>query len=218
MFDQPTILVARPVLAELRNFVKRGPATTTGRRQSVFSDAGSWAVSMTVPLYTPDMIREWRAMIARLRQGEEIRLRWRDPSAPAGARGGATVTASGAHALGATELDLAVSGVALTRGTLISVADRLYEITEIVSGAPIATNPFSTPGAIWGERRVWGSGTPGAPIATTVKILPPLRSALADEAAVSVDWLQLSAELDEMNSGDLDFDRLGVASIAFNEI
>lgn len=177
-------------------------------------------MQMEVPVYTDVMVREWRAMVARLRQGEEIRLRWRDPNAPAGVRSGATVTFDGAHDLGATEIDLHVTGLALSRGTFFSISNRLYEVTEIVSGAPIATNPFSTPGAVWDDRRIWGSGTPGAVTATTVKILPPLRDDIADEAVASVDWLRLLAELDDINSGDLDldFDKFGTATIAFNEI
>lgn len=205
---------------ELRNGVKGGPPTRSGRRQRVFSDAGFWEYTPEIPIKSAEQARAWRALRARLRQGEEVNVRVYDRNGPPGFYGStAAVTVTGLHAARSTSLTLNVVGIELQDGTYFSIGDRLYEIVDVTTGGGAPSNPFSTPGARWDDARVGYAGTVGASEATTVQIVPPLRAAAANATALSFSDLMFKAVLADPGGGDtpLDRGRYGVASATFRE-
>lgn len=192
----PDVLVPKRCTPSLRNFAASGGRTVTGREQRVYSDAGFWTVrhdEIVVKDYAT--ATAYRALLARLRQGEDVDLPIFDMHLPSDVSSG-DLELSGAHALRSTTLSIASTGPTVAAGSYLSINSWLYQVTEVTS-AP-------------------GGGGAGA---YTVKILPPTRQAHPDTKNVKPLALVCRCVLDELNSGDLDQDLTGIAfpSLSFVE-
>lgn len=216
----PTVLIPRRCDPALRNFTAGGARTKTGRQQRVFADSGFWVVSYDdFPIYSPIHTRAWNAMIARLRQGEQITARIFDHSTvDGGANVDASATLAGSHALRATQATIKATGIVIVPGAYFCVGSRLHIVTEVVSGSgALVHNPISDSGP-WNDSLPWVDETPEEVI-YVVKFLPPFRASYSDEAVVRFRNLTLTAELESMADGDLSLDvgRWGTASITLRE-
>lgn len=219
-FSWPAILKARRSNPHLRGALRSGGRSISGIEQRVASDAGYFEV-----VYDGIRIRNlkeataYRAMIARLRHGESILLAICDRYLPTGARSGNAAIVVQANApLRATQVTLTVTNVDVKLGHYISVGDRLHVITEIVSGptAPPMLNPIATDAAFVDEP--WTDSVSGS-ANYTVKLLPPLRSAVPAGTAATFRDLTLRCVIKDAGDGDLDLDlgRFGAPSLTFIE-
>lgn len=206
--------------AHLRNFARSGGRAMSGRERRVFSDAGFWIVAKAgIVVNTRERVAAYRAMMARLRQGEDILVPLCDLYRPVGAllpTSGALLSAPAA--LRAIRLNLLVSGVDLLAGQYLSIGDRLHLVTAIVArpSTPPLVNPVPIDAPFRDEPWVDAAA---ASAAYTVDILPPLRAAAAAGAPVSFRDLKLRCVLRDLDDGDLELDlgRTGQPSLTFIE-
>lgn len=215
------ILRARAGEPVLRNAARSGGRSLSGREQRVMSDAGFWVVPMTsIVVNTRERAAAYRAMVARLRQGEEILVPICDLYTPRGARSpAAAITMTADAALRATQIGLSCVEVDIQPGHYVTIGDRLHLVTEIVSGplAPPFLNPVATD-TPFRDDEPWTDAVSGA-AAYVVKILPPLRAAVTAGQPVSFRHLALRCVVQDLNDGDLDLDlgRFGTPSLTFIE-
>lgn len=218
-FDWNPILRARAGEPVLRNAAATGGRSATGREQRVIGDAGFWAVPMrSIVVNTRERAAAYRAMAARLRQGESVILRICDAYVPRWARSkAAKAVLIGAAPLRSTQIGLTVTGMDVQAGHYLSFGDRLHLVTEIVS-AP-AEPPLVNPLVLDEPFHEPWTDNVSAPATFVVKILPPLRAALPAGTAASFSDLRLRAEIEDLNAGDLDLDlaRFGSPSLTFIE-
>lgn len=215
------ILRARACEPVLRNLAATGGRSPTGREQRVFGDAGFWVVPMrNIVVNTREKAAAYRAMAARLRQGEDILVPVCDLYTARGARSpAAAITVASSAALRATQIGLTCTEVDIQPGHYFTIGDRLHLVTEIVSGPSAA--PFINPVATdtpFRDDEPWADAV-AASAAYTVKIIPPLRAAVAAGQAASFSNLYLRCVLQDLNDGDLDLDlgRFGSPSLPFIE-
>ncbi|KRE00083.1 hypothetical protein ASE63_08245 [Bosea sp. Root381] len=122
----------------LRNLAATGGRSPTGREQRVIGDAGFWHVPLTgLVVNTREKAAAYRAMLARLRQGEEMIFALCDMyRAPGALAVGSSVTIADATAPRATTINLFAGGVTIAPGYHFSLGgDRLHLITEVREGA-----------------------------------------------------------------------------------
>lgn len=217
----PTALVPRRCDPELRNFVRSGGRSMTGREQRVYSDAGFWEVTLTgIRINTPEKVRMWRALIARLRQGESIALKVFDRSAAQGARHERAVAFVAAAAPPrSTSISLAVGGMEVDAGSYFTIADRFYQVTQVASGGESDDFfSFLDDGEPWQDNLAWSDAAPQAR-SVVLNFLPPLRLAAVPGDAVEFSDLTMLGELASVSDGDLSLDllRLGTASLTIRE-
>lgn len=186
----PSSLDASRCVPELRNFTVSGGRTFGGREQRIFSNAGFWEISYTIPLNTRAKVHAYRAMIARLRGGEDIFAKIFDKHRP-GLFGDSTATLGADAALGATTLDIDWSDDDLFEGQHFRIGNRLYRITELTDNVGPGKN---------------------------FNFLPPLRSAALTGATVNMDTLHVRSILFDMDSGDLDLSLLRVGEVSLTLI
>lgn len=217
----PSVLEARSWNAHLRNMMASGGRTPTGRDQRVYSDAGFWEISISgIRIHNRAEAAAYRALIARLRAGEDILLPLRDAYEAIGSRAANAVASLWVDALlRATTVTLKVAGVEVHAGHHLTIGDRLYLIAEVVSGpsSPPLLNQLVSDSA-WSDALPWSDAVADASI-YTLKILPPLRADLdAGEPARFRDML-VRCVLKDPADGDLDLDlgRLGTPSLTFIE-
>lgn len=217
----PEILKARIWDPHLRNLASSGGTSATGRTQRIFGDAGLWEVRVSdIAVRNRAQAAAYRALIARLRTGEDILLPVRDLYAAVGSRvASASATLAGDAALRATEIALSVSGIDVEPGHHLTLGDRLHLVTEVVAGPTEATllNQLVSDSA-WSDALPWSDTVDGS-VAYTVKLLPPLRAAAASGNPVQFKNLALRCVLKDTGDGDLDLDlgRLGRPSLTFIE-
>lgn len=220
-FAWDAALKPQSVSVELRGFARSGGRSLSGVEQTVFSDAGRWEVSFgAVPVHRPEQVRAWRATLARLRAGDVVVLKVPNLSNGRDAYGAAASVTLGANAaLRATQLTLHSAALRLGIGQDFSFGDRLYRITQVVSEtAADSIWQIIRSDLPWSSTAVWSADD--TPVnAYVVKVLPPLRAAVAAGTAARFKDLTLTCKLAEMASGDLSLDllRFGSPSIAFVE-
>lgn len=217
----PAVLRARIWDPHLRNLSASGGTSPTGRTQQVFGDAGLWEIRVSdIVVNDRSRVAAYRALIARLRAGEDILLPVRDCFQPVGNR---VTSASARFAAGAplreTRIALSVAGLDVQPGYHLTIGDRLHLVTEVVSGPakPPFLNQLVT-------RSPWSSAVPWASAVVraadySLKILPPLRAAQASGNLASFRDLRLRCVLKGAADGDLDLDlgRFGRPSLTFIE-
>lgn len=217
----PRVLKARSWNAHLRNMMASGGRSATGRDQRVYSDAGFWEISITgIRIHNREEAAAYRAMVARLRAGEDILVPLCDVYQAIGARSASAVAALSANAsLRATTLALTVSGVDVQAGFHMTVGDRLHLVSQVLSGptVPPLVNQLVSD-APWSDSLPWADAVSGS-AAYSVKILPPLRADLSADEPVRFRDLLVRAVLKDPSDGDLDLDlgRFGAPSLIFNE-
>jgi hypothetical protein len=206
-FTWPSVLIPRRCDPHLRNMVKTGGRTSTGREQRVFFDAGYWIVPMSdFPFHDESSVRAWRSLLSRLRQGQSVNAKIFDAAAAEGGDNpSASATLSGSHAVRATSVTMSTRGIKVTAGVLFSIGNRLHQVDEVVSGGSGSIyNPVVTNG-LWNDDELWNDGTPGS-VTYSLKISPPLRSAYASGTAVRFSNLTLECVVDELTDGELNLD------------
>ena len=217
----PDVLKARVWDPHLRNLAVSGGRTLTGREQRVFGDAGLWVIRVSdVVVRNREQAAAYRALIARLRAGEDILLPVRDLYQPLGVRSpDAAVKLKNAAPLRATQVDLNVAGVAVEAGHHLTIGDRLHLVTEVVTGpaVPPLLNQLVS-GAPWSDALPWSDAVDGS-ADYAVRLLPPLRSDQPAGVTCSFRNLRLRCVLQELADGDLDLDlgRLGRPNLNFIE-
>lgn len=203
--------------AELRNFHKSGGRTATGREQRVFGDAGFWEISYrSIPMRgRRDRVLAYRAMIARLRQGEEIVARVFDLFR---CKGQEPLRIASAAAMRATSITIEGIDADLLPGHHFTIGNRLHRVTEVTAQSEKATGVVTGTytGEAWTDADIW---VDEPAVSSTVKFLPPLRSAVAADALVEFDDLKCLCVLKDMSDGDLDLDlgRFGSPSFTLIE-
>ena len=213
----PSVLEARSWNANLRNMMASGGRSPTGRDQRVFSDAGFWDIEInSIRIHLREEAAAFRAMVARLRAGEDILVPLPDMYRPIGVGSNdVVVTLSANAALRATQLSLTVAGMDINAGNYLTIGDRLHLITEIVSGpgSPPLLNQLVSDSA-WSDDLPWVDAVAGS-AAYVVKILPPLRAAQTSGTAVNFRDLVVRCVIKDPSDGDLDLDlgRLGTPSL-----
>lgn len=215
----PGVLKARNWDAHLRNLAVSGGRSLSGREQRAFGDAGLWEVRISnIVVRNRAQAAAFRALIARLRTGEDILLPVRDLYRPV-ANQNVTAQLSSGAALRATQVALTISGLDLQPGHHLTIDDRLHLVSEIVSGpvAPPLLNQLVSD-LPWSDAIPWRDAVAGS-AAYAAKLLPPLRAAVAGGTAVQFKDLVLRCVLKDLGDGDLDLDlgRLGRPSLTFIE-
>lgn len=219
----PAALEARRCNPNLRNSFKSGGRSISGIESRVVSDAGYWEVSISeIMVSDRSEARAYRAMAARLRDGEAIILSIPDAYVPVGAdSSAASASVASAASLRATQMTIKVSGVDVEDGHHFSIGDRLYLITEIVSGpvsAPMV-NPVITDTEWFDEP--WTDDGASASAQYQIKFRPPLRETAPVGTAIRFTDLTLRCVVkdaaDTASDLDLDLGRLGSPSVTFVE-
>lgn len=209
---------ARSVRATLRNFWVSGGATLSGREQRVYRDAGFWEITIDgLSVRSASDAWAYDAMISRLRTGEAMVVPLCRLYKPKFSFGIAPYLTS-AVALRQATVNVTVAGETLVAGQKFSVADRLYQIAEVVS---VTARPggLARPAAgssAWNDADVWRDEAHND---HAVRILPPMRAAAAAETAVEFDDLRATVVLSSPENGDLalDLSRFGSASLTLVE-
>ncbi len=206
---------------ELRNAARGGGQSFTGVEQRVFSDAGRWEITYEVPVSTRAQQLAWRAMVARLRSGEDILLTIFDKFRPAGVPGGAWGAAvSTDAALRATTVHLVTVNVRVEAGVHFSIGQRLYRVVSVVAQTPATSiSDWLTSDSPWSDSGVWVDDASSGGAAYEVKILPPLRAEADSGTAVEFEDLVCLCTLADASGGDLSLDlgRFATPSITFAE-
>lgn len=221
-FPFPSVLKARSVMTELRGFSRSGGRSLSGIEQRVFSDAGRWEIRFDgVPIRRHEQVRAWHLSISRLRAGENVIVTV--PTLSNGSLAAQAVAVVGANAAArATQVTLHVRDMRALAGQDFSIGNRLYRIVDIVSQTP----PDSIAKRIgtddqWSDAATWIDDDAGAGTfeVAVVRILPPLRSAIAEGDPARFRDLTCTCVLSEMSEGDLALDllRFGTPSITFIE-
>jgi len=204
----PSVLKARMYNPHLRNFAKGGGPTLTGRQQRSFQDAGFWEIVVDqIAVRNREQAAAYRAMIAKLRQGEEILLPVCDRYKAIGAREEDSQGVFKNQAIGrATQFDLTITGVDPQPGHYLTIGDRLYLATDIIAGpdVPPLLNPVVND-AEWHDDEPWTDDTP--PHADySLRVLPPARQLYAVDTVVKFRDLQVRCVLKDLADGDLELD------------
>jgi len=217
----PSVLEARSWNAHLRNMMASGGRSPTGRDQRVFSDAGFWEISISgIRIHNRQEAAAYRAMIARLRTGEDILVPLPEVYTVIGARlSAAEISLSADADLRSTQIGLTAEGVQIEAGYHLTVGDRLHVVTEIVSApeSPPLVNQLVTGGPIFKSVPLVSAASASG--SYTVRILPPLRADLSAGEPVRFRDLLVRCVLKSPEDGDLDLDlgRLGTPSLTFIE-
>ncbi|MBD3847114.1 hypothetical protein IED13_15500 [Bosea sp. SSUT16] len=215
------MLKARVCDPHLRNGFRSGGRSLSGIEQRVVSDASYWEVAVSgIKISKAEEALAYRAMIARLRDGEPMIMQVCDAYRPLGSKSSSTaVSLAASAALRATQVALNVTGAELMGGHYFSIGERLHQVKEVVSGpvAPPFLNQLATDSP-WDDRIPWADAVAGTSL-YTVTITPPLRAAAAAGTGASLSNLVLRCVLRDAADGDLELDlgRLGSPSLALVE-
>lgn len=217
----PDVLVPQRATAHVRSTAASGGRTGTGQRQLVFSDAGFWEVTLSgIVVRTRAQVNAYRALLARLRQGENVAVPTFDRWWPLGADSDTSaVTINSAVTARQTQISLASSGVAIEAGSKFSIINRLHEITEIVSGPtnPPFQNPIAND-APFRDEQPWVDDVDNTKN-YTVRISPPLRFDYTSGQSVNFFSTRVNCVLENLLDGDLELEagRVGYPSLTFIE-
>lgn len=220
-FAWPGVLKARARNPHPRNGFRSGGRSLSGVEQRVVSDASYWEIAVSgIKVGSAAEALAYRAMIARLRDGEAMIMQVCDAYRPLGAKAnGTAVSLAAAAALRATQVALNVTGAELSSGHFFSIGERLHQVKQVVSG-PVAP-PFLNQLAMdspWDDRIPWSDAVAGTSL-YTVTITPPLRAAAPAGTGASLSNLVLRCVLRDAADGDLELDlgRLGSPSLTLVE-
>ena len=172
-------------------------------------DAGYWEVPLTgIVVNDRARVATYRAMMARLRQGEDVVFKLCQLHLAQGAREGGLAAYATNRPLRSSRIDLWLDGITLEPGYYFSLGgDRLHLITEVFRPGegpfggpwvPDDTSPWLAGQSPWTVDRPEGSWS--------VKISPPLRSAVTAGAAVDFKDLSLRCQPRDLSDGDLQLD------------
>lgn len=216
-FDWNDALRPRRCDVNVRALTRRGGRSATGREQRVMSDAGFVDITYEIPVFAPYIARAYRALMARLRSGEEVLARVFDVNQPRGASNSLVVGSLAVEiAPRDTEIQITVTGSGVTPGAYIGIGvNRLHIITEVVSGGP--TTFFNQLASNWDDRVPWSAGAAAATY--VVKVMPPIRAGFGAGTTVKFDNITMRGILADVNDGELSLDvgRFGTATFTIRE-
>lgn len=204
----------------LRNSALGGGTTLTGRTPRTFLDAGFWEIAVDqIKINDRPTAAAYRAMVARLRQGEDIVVPINDPFRPLGWRAAnAAAVLAVAAPLRATTLNLTVAGMDVQPGHYLAIGDRLHLITGLIE--PVPPPPLNNQVALdtpWSDAAPFAD-TVGASASYLVSIAPPLRQAVNALTAVDFKAPRLLCTVKDPSDGDLELDlKRGFPSLTFIE-
>lgn len=215
-FQMPDAL-SKPLKCDpnLRNFMKRGPRTGSGREQRVFSDAGYMSIDYEWNLRTPAQVRAWRMTIARLRAGEEIIVPVKERNdTHSGRQLDAVAELKNAAALRDTAIVLLVTGINVQEGLYIGIGNRVHVITEVTSGPASVQyfNPISGDGP-WDDAIPWSDGAPAAQT-WHISVLPPMRADYDAGTNVKFTGITMVGVIDDTAQGDTKLERIKAGPVA----
>ncbi|MGA0564178.1 hypothetical protein ACO2RV_17165 [Ancylobacter sp. VNQ12] len=194
----PEALKPRSMSHELRSFVLSGGRSIAGTEQRVFAGVGRWEITYEVPVHTRAQALAWRALLARLRAGEDVSAKVFDMWRAVGSSDSATVTAAASK--GATVIAVDPAGATVEPGLHFSISGRLYRILDI----QVDEGGDWEDGEGWSDAEAWPDEDFGDGI--SLRILPPLRAAVAASQPVSFSDLRCLCVIGDMQGGDLDLD------------
>lgn len=200
---------------QLRNFIKRGPRTVSGREQRVFFDAGYVAVDYEWRLRTPREVRAFRKMIARLRAGEEIVAPVLERSDTRGVRDADTsAELKNPASLRDTSIVIFATGIDVAEGSYVGIGNRVHVITDVTSSPANIDffDPVSGEGP-WDDDIPWNDDLP-AQQTWNIKILPPLRNDYDAGTAIKFTDITLIGVIDDPAQGDTKLDLIKRGSVA----
>jgi len=222
-FTFPSALVPRRCDPEPRNTVRSGGRSVTGFEQRVIGDAGYWEVKYSdFPIMSADAEHAWMAAKIKLRQNQTALISvWRGYRSPGLLVPEAAAFNAGLQPLRSTQLVLTTRGIDLVEGALFSINDQyLHAVEEIVSraGTPSLYVPLDDRGTPFDDPAPL-SGTGPATVTYDVKIWPPLRAPLPDNAPLDFRRPKFQGVLVDINDGDtsLDVGRFGLTSFTLRE-
>lgn len=203
----------------LRNAAAGGGRNIFGGEQAVISDAGVWEIKVECLVNSLASSTAYRALIARLRQKEDILLTIMNRFPPHGAWMDASSAELAADAaLRATQISVDVTGIDVQAGAWLTIDNALYTVTSVVSGpgSPPLINPVANDTQFFDEPWVDAAD---AEATYALKILPPLRNAAASGTVVALRDLVVRCVLKDLDDGDLDMEggRTGRPSLTFIE-
>lgn len=186
----------------------------------MFSDAGFWTIVKSgVVVRNKEQALAYRAMIARLRQGEDVIVPLCDLYKPVRAKGDvASAMLASTAPLRATTVTISVTDLDIAEGNHFSIDDRLHLITRVVSGpiAPPMVNPIAWDLPFLDEP--WVDDVDKS-ANYTVDILPPVRATHGIGKEVSFSDLKVRCVIQDIDDGDLELDlgRFGQPSLTLIE-
>lgn len=226
--DWPTCLKPTTPSFSSRGMTISGPPSLTGRTQVVALDAGYWTARLSgIPLHTPDRIRAYRALIAKLEGGaiavrvpafDKGRAPWPLDGMGAQIRSSPPVYHSNGagYANGVGHRGRVIAAVAASAAAMRStsiVIDFLY------SGEVRGGELFSL-GAARDRLHVISAVTAESGTTKTVSIWPPLRETLDAGADIEFDRPVCRMRLADEAQGDfaLNANRRGTGELSFIEV
>ena len=215
----PEVLVPRQCHVEIRNAARSGGVALNGQEQRVFSGAARWEITLAeIPIHTRQQVDAYRALIGRLRNGEDINVKVFDVWRPANF-GGDTGALTADAALRATALQLDGVGIDVNAGSHFSLGDRylhriIEETGEVSAWVGVLASILGED--VWSDEAVW---VDDPNISLGIKITPPLRTAMTSGAVVQFNDLVCRCVLKDVDDGDLDLamGRIGFATLTFVE-
>lgn len=214
----PSILVPQRASPELRNLTRSGGRVSGGREQRVLGDAGFWAVTVSgIYIRNRAAAMAYRAMIARLREGEDILVPLFDVFVPLGAEASNSAAALvSAATLRATTVTIRSTGIEIVEGSFFSADNRLHVVTEVTSAPP--SPPFQNRlvnDEPWNDDQPWTDSYTASGF-YTVKITPPLRTNYPAGQPLLFAGVQLRCVIDRTTDGDLDIEPAGIGFADLN--
>lgn len=217
----PSVLVPQRAEAEVVSAAASGGRTGNGQRQLVFSDAGYWQIRLSgIVIRNRAQVNAYRALLARIRQGESVAVPTFDRWWPLGADAATSeVTLTADVLTRETEIDVASSGIAIEAGSRFSIVNRLHEVTEIVSGPgnPPLESAVALDQPFW-DVEPWSDDVDISKN-YTLKISPPLRFDYSTGQTLNFFNTRCNCIPENMRDGSLDLDAglVGSPSITFIE-
>jgi hypothetical protein len=215
VFTLPTILIPRDLQFSVKNEADAGPKNRRGRQQRVFSDAGYLELVLAdMPLSTPEHVRQYRSMLAKLRQGEEVIVDTFDMNKPDLAEDPtAEITLIGDHDVYTSTLAVTIEVVELDEGSVISDGEHSYMVLGVQEGSG-DDNWISGPGP-WDDTEFWDDGG----VSSLIRIAPPTRLDYDDGKIFYATGLRFRGYLADLSQGEvsLSFGRWGHGTLTITE-
>ncbi|QIB32630.1 hypothetical protein [Ancylobacter pratisalsi] len=185
-----------------------GGRTSSGLEQRVYSDAGYWRLSYSIPIRNRAQVLAWRAMAGRLAAGEDMLVRVYDMHRTDGALGDVQEARVAADAaIGSTTIQIEASNLDIEIGAHLTIGARLYRVMIIAAKTPSLSTPDRLSSDLpWDDSAVWLEEPLDAPTLWTLVVLPPVRDDLTTGMVADFRYLALLTVPEDPSSLQLDLD------------
>ncbi|GLK86696.1 hypothetical protein [Ancylobacter defluvii] len=200
-------LTPRNSFFELKGLVSSGGRVADGREQRVQDDVGFWRVSYSFAIRNRAQALAYRALLTRLRAGENIVAKVFDAYGVTVTNTAATPSASVAvdAELRATTLNMWTMGLDLEPGISFSIGNRLHRITEIVARTAGSVGTWSDAGT-WNDAGRWMDAPAATADGWEIRFMPPLREVIDAGTVVDFINLQCLCVIENVTDGDMDLE------------